>query len=1029
MSVFMRRSLRIDAVVGMTGIFVVIGMCAIFFVSDLVFKEMGLVERTIAKSDARQAVSLLYYDVDKIDSLVKDWAIWDDSYAFMVSRSEAYIASTVTPSVFRDQHLDAIVFVKSDGTLHFGAALNPISEAIVLPERKLLDLLRTRTASMTFQDNVDGITEFVMVGNMLWMVACKPILPSSGVGKANGWLWMGRIIDAEYILDLGMRSALDIGIVPAVPERLPKELHSLVTAEEGGEPVVAAEGNVIWSGVLLPDGVGVMPVALTVRGARYLYAVALDIFSTSLVVMGVFSVVGVLAALIFLDARVLRRLARLSLRVQKQAPDAVMSISPTQGDELDRLGSLFDDAFRAASDNARFLADIMQSLRVGVMLVDRETREIVSINDHACKLMGRTEDEVLGKLCHEFVCASEHGQCPICDLGQSVDHSKRTLLGVGGKRTDILKSVVSIVRNGRQYLLETFVDISEQERARRQLEISEEQYRAIFMNTGTPAILMQQDTSIVLANPEFMKLAGVDAAALAARPKALSFFHEQDVAHMADLHARRWRGEDVPRDYEARFVDTNGNVRDVVMTVSLIPHARQSVAFLLDVTGRKAAEARLKELAYTDSLTGLPSRISGLEQLDAALQAHSLSGDGFGVFLLDLDDFKVVNDSLGHSAGDMALRMVAYRLREAVLPADVLARLGGDEFIVVARRGNERKAYEDLATRLISVLQTPLRVGSSEVFLSVSVGVAIAPDDGDTPIQLVRCADLAMYNAKRAGKNTFGFYTHDLSVQVQQRLAIESDLRAGMASGQIVPYYQPVVDLETGRIVGAEALARWRKPDGEIVPPSVFIPVAEECGLIAGIDIAVLSAACAQVQAWSEAGLGFLRISSNVSARHLVRGNLVGEIRSILAVSRLPASQLALELTETIYVDNLTHAREVLDGISSLGVATVLDDFGTGYSSLAYLQSLSFDTLKIDRSFVQNIPDSSSISLVRAMLSIAVSLGIRSLAEGIETHEQFLQLRSLGCQFGQGYLFAKPLPADAFADLLHQQQQGARLPH
>jgi EAL domain-containing protein (putative c-di-GMP-specific phosphodiesterase class I) len=252
-------------------------------------------------------------------------------------------------------------------------------------------------------------------------------------------------------------------------------------------------------------------------------------------------------------------------------------------------------------------------------------------------------------------------------------------------------------------------------------------------------------------------------------------------------------------------------------------------------------------------------------------------------------------------------------------------------------------------------------------------------------------------------------------------MEIERELRLALDAGEIEAFYQPVIDLESGRIVGAEALARWRKPDGRLVSPAAFVPVAEQTNLITDIDLAVLSQACSRTRVWIEAGFGDLRVSCNISARHFQRGKLIADVRRVLDASGLPASRLTLEVTETVYMENIDQTRDILDSLRGLGVSTALDDFGTGYSSLSYVRSLHFDVLKIDRAFVKNLPDESSLALVRAMLGIADSLGITPLAEGVENTGQFELLRSLGCRYGQGYLFSPPVPADQFRDMLARQ--------
>lgn len=1031
-----RRSLRGGAALGLTAIFCALGLLCVLITGSLVVGRLDAFEHDLAGANARRAVNALQSDLRRLDALLKDWAWWDDSYQFMVDASPAYIESNITPEVFRDQHLDAIVYISSNGAVIHSSAPDIVSGGVERADAALLDFMRHASEALPRSGPHDGLAGLVRIGDAIWMAACRPVLDSQQSRPPRGWMWMARLVDAPYLEELAQRTELQLTLVPAQPGLLPPALRPLAQAAANAplpgrptqeKPMVDVDSHTIWSGALLADMDGGVPLAVTVRAPRALGDTARNIVQSGVLVVLTLSILGLIGGLLFLDRRVLARLAVLSARMAANVPPAKLADMPQGGDELDRLAEVTTWAFHAIRENERFLAEMLDALKVGIMLVDRETRVIVSINRHACTLLGRPAEEVVGKRCHQFVCPAEEGACPVCDLGQPVDHSRRTLLTAGGEM-DILKSVVPISREGKEYLLETFIDISDLEHTRRMLEESEEQYRAMFLNTGTPAILINEDTSVALANPEFLRLARADQAMLDRHPSWTCFFHERDVPRMLGYHADRRSGTAAPREYEARFLDASGGMHHVAMTVTMIPHTRQSVAFIRDITDMKLAEARLQELAFTDSLTGLSNRLRGLDSLsDMLAAAHQRQGT-LGVLLLDLDDFKLINDSMGHAAGDVVLMEVGTRLARVLGPDETVARLGGDEFIIVTAAQDASEACAALAKRLIGEFAAPFRVNHAEVYLGVSIGIAGYPKDGDTGGQLVRCADLAMYRAKAAGKNTYRYYTPELTRTAQHRLEVEAELRPAIALGHIVPFYQPVVDLGSGRIVGAEALARWYKPDGTLVSPADFIPVAEQTGLVTSIDMAVLSQACPQVLAWSEAGLGRLRVSGNISARHLQRGNLSGDIRAVLESSGLPAAQLALEVTETVYMENIDKARAMFDAVTELGVRIVLDDFGTGYSSLSYLQSLSFDLIKIDRSFVKDLPDASSLALLRAMLGIAAGLGVTSLAEGVETMEQYVLLKSLGCGRGQGYLFSPPVPAAQFEELLREQKAGKRFP-
>ncbi|NHZ46331.1 EAL domain-containing protein [Nitratidesulfovibrio liaohensis] len=1031
-----RRSLRGGAAFGLTAILGALGLICVLATGSLVVGRLDAFEHELAAANARRAVNALQSDVHRLDALLKDWAWWDDSYQFMVDVNPAYIESNITPEVFRDQHLDAIVFISGDGRVVHSDAPDIVSGGVERADPTLLAFMRRTVATLPHSAQHDGLSGLVRIDDAIWMTACRPVLDSLQSRPPRGWIWMARLVDDPYQKELARNTELQLALVPALPDNLPDALRQLADTaadaprrdEPASEiPVVGVDRHTIWSGTVLPDLDDGPPLAVTVQAPRALGETARNIVHSGLLVVLTLSILALIAGLLFLDNRVLSRLATLSARVAANVPASKLATMPQGGDELDRLALVTSWAFQSIRENEQFLSEMLDALKVGVMLVDRETRAIVSINSHACALLGRDAAEVTGRRCHQFVCPAEEGACPVCDLGQPMDHAKRTLLTATGN-LDILKSVVPISRGGKEYLLETFIDISDLEHTRRMLEESEEQYRAMFLNTGTPAILINEDTTIALANPEFLRLVRMVQADLDHRPSWTGFFHEHDLPRMLGYHADRRNGVAAPREYETRLIDAAGGLHHVAMTVTMIPHTRQSVAFIRDITDMKLAEARLQELAFTDSLTGLANRLRGLETLDEMLAEARSRQQQLGVLLLDLDDFKLVNDSLGHAIGDVVLMEVGRRLAAVLGADDTVARLGGDEFIIVTAAPGGAESHSELAKRLIAEFAMPFRVAHSEVYLGVSIGIATFPADGDTGGHLVRCADLAMYRAKASGKNTYRFYTPELTRAAQHRLEVEAELRPAIALGHIVPYYQPVVDLGSGRIVGAEALARWRKPDGALVSPAEFIPVAEQTGLVTSIDMAVLSQACPQTQSWTEAGLGRLRVSCNISARHLQRGNLPGDIRAILDASGLPAEQLALEVTETVYMENIDKARTMLDAVTDLGVRILLDDFGTGYSSLSYLQALSFDVIKIDRTFVKDLPDASSLALLRAMLGIAAGLGVTSLAEGVETMEQYVLLKSLGCGRGQGYLFSPPVPAARFEELLRQQKAGTRFP-
>lgn len=1026
-----KGSLRNSAALGLALIFLVLGLACVLISGIIVTGRLDAFEQGLAAANARRGANALRHDLHRMDAMLRDWAWGNDIYQYMLDNNPTYIESNITPETLRDQKLGAVILFAFDGSLRHATTPHQQGGMPGLPPKPLLtfaqraSLALRGTTRIPPADDSFGLSGFVHLDGVMWMVACRPVLDTQQSASPRGWMWMAQELDAAYLASLSQQTELHLSLVPAFPDRLPTALHALAgKAINATAPMVVADADTVWSGSLMADLQDGVPLALTVSAPRDLGSTARGIVHSGMAVVLGLGVAGFVGGLLFLDRRVMSPLASLSEHVAANIPAGRRVDMPHEGDELERLALITDWAFDAIRENERFLAEMLDALMVGVLLTDRETRAIVSINRHACQLLGRLPEDVTGKDCRT-ICPGDDESCPICDQCQPVT-GKRTAITASGVPLDILSSVTPISRDGRDYLLVTFVDISEQECTRRMLEESEERYRAMFMNTGTPALLVNEDTSIELANNEFLRLARIEASALERQPSWTNFFHELDVPRMLGYHEGRRKKHEVPREYEARFIDAAGGMHYVTATVAMIPHSRQSVAFIHDISETKRTEARLEELAFTDALTGLPNRLRGLDTLTDMLATARLHGTALGVLLLDLDDFKLVNDSLGHAVGDTVLMEVGLRLCNALGPADALARLGGDEFIIITPAQTDAGAFEALARQVAAAFAPPFMVAHAELHLSISIGIATFPKDGDTGGQLVHCADLAMYRAKSSGRGTHRFYTPDMARKAQRRQETEAELRPAIAAGHIAPHYLPVVDLGSGRIVGAEALARWYKPDGSIVLPADFVPVAEETGLVSGIDLAVLTRACAQTRAWSDAGLGPLRISCNISVRHLQGGRLPADVRAVLESSGLPAAQLALEVTETAYMEHTDKVRAELDAVAALGVHIVLDDFGAGRSSLPYLQSLAVDLIKMDRAFVKNLPAPPSQELLRAMLGVAAGLGVTSLAEGVETAEQMTLLRSLGCAQGQGYLFSPPVPPEEFEALLRAQQEGRR---
>jgi diguanylate cyclase (GGDEF)-like protein len=442
-----------------------------------------------------------------------------------------------------------------------------------------------------------------------------------------------------------------------------------------------------------------------------------------------------------------------------------------------------------------------------------------------------------------------------------------------------------------------------------------------------------------------------------------------------------------------------------------------------DITEMRQAEAQIRHMARHDALTDLPNRLLFKEQIDEALKRVP-RGESLAVLCLDLDRFKSVNDTLGHAAGDELLRGVANRLRETLRENDIVARFGGDEFAIVQTGGTQPTEATALARRIIDVLSAPYKINDQEVAIGVSVGIAIAPADGESAEQLLKSSDMALYRAKSDGRGVYRFFEQEMDARMQARRLLELDLRRALIQREFELLYQPLLDIEKDEITGFEALLRWHHPQRGLVSPADFIPLAEETGLIVPIGEWVLRQACCEATSWPD----HVSVAVNLSPVQFKSKKLVDTVVMALAESQLPSHRLELEITEGVLLVEQESTLMTLHQLRSLGVRIAMDDFGTGYSSLSYLRSFPFDKIKIDGSFISNLSnDSSSLAIIRAVTGLSTSLGMVTTAECVETEEQFQRLRSEGCNEIQGFLISKPRPVQEIAGLIakHCKQRAA----
>ncbi|MDP2430686.1 MAG: PAS domain S-box protein [Pseudomonadota bacterium] len=665
---------------------------------------------------------------------------------------------------------------------------------------------------------------------------------------------------------------------------------------------------------------------------------------------------------------------------------------------------------------------LLDSMAEGIYGVDTRG-DCIFVNPAGLRLLGyeRAED-LLGRHIHEVI-HHHHGDGSLYPAGEC-----RAYRAYVEDRGIHVEDEVFWRRDGTAFPVEywsypmrqdgqvigsvvTFLDIT----ARRKTEERLRQSAKVFESTTDGVSITDAAGNMIAVNRAFTVITGyTEAEALGRNPRILkSGRHDQpfyQAVWNSIARAGSWSGEIWNRR-------KNGEIYPEWLTISTVTDAAGKltnyVGVFSDISQIKQSEAERERLAHFDPLTGLPNRLLFNARLDHAIQRAERDGTPLTLLFVDLDRFKTVNDALGHPAGDRVLREVARRLSQSVRAEDTLARLGGDEFVIALERGGDATQASAMAEKLLAALTLPFDLDGQTVFVGASIGISAYPADGKDAATLLKNADAAMHQSKDDGRNTFRFYNAAMTRSARERLTLEASLRHAIEQQEFVLYYQPQIDVGSGGIVGVEALVRWNHPTTGLIAPNRFIPLAEETGLIVPLGEWVLFTACTQAREWLDnADLPSLGVAVNLSPRQFRQPNLAAHVHAMLDASGLPANLLELEITESAVMENPDQASATLRDLKALGITISIDDFGTGYSSLAYLKRFPIDKLKIDQSFIREIPqEQSDMEIAATIIAMARNLHLKVLAEGVETEEQLAFLQIHGCDAYQGYLCSRPVPA------------------
>jgi diguanylate cyclase (GGDEF)-like protein/PAS domain S-box-containing protein len=1003
---------------------------------SVVAPEFSALEEREVEKNVKRAAEAIQREAFVLDTLAHDIASWDDSYEFAKTRDPAFIEPNIGHATLEATILDWVTVVDTSGAVISGPPIDIRTGELLNVEEFPTEYWDTSHPLLLGDTGVSPVVGVMATSDGPILVAARDIYTSLEGGPSRGRLIMARRITPAFVEGVAERTSIDLDVWLVSDEDSPAIVHEALLGEDPDHVhLISGPNDERLEGyTFLPD-VGGAP-ALIIRAGlpREITKRAADVNRLSLMWFLVQGVVLGFLVMVLLNSAMLAPLGVLTrqLGVIRSTNDLTVDVSTERNDEigelsrefgcmLDQLGRHIDER-RKSEDALRHseerLQEAQQVAQVGSWEVDLASGSWWW-SDELFRIHGR--EVAVGHPTTEGILSSIYED----DRGR-VGRAFRELIEEGSDSKGIETRFVvengdlqhhSVLWNvetdpeGRP--LRAYGTVSDVTKRYR----SEEAMRraAAVFETATEGIVIADSYGrIIDVNSAFTSITGHAREAVIGGKAEVLNSERHDFAFYQSIAAEveqsgKWEGEIWIRHKDATAIPAWVSIG---RTLGHESSTEQLVAVFNDMTERKNAEEVIARQATYDLLTGIPNRALFIDRLSQETLRAERSGKGVALIFIDLDDFKKINDTLGHSAGDEVLRMAADRITRSIRNVDTAARVGGDEFAVIAPKLQDIVDAEPIAQRILTAMAAPMKVCGQDVVISASIGIAIFPADSEDGAELLRDADVAMYRSKNDGGNSIEFFTAEMNERATRRINVESQLQHALDVDEFEVYYQPIVTLPEGRMVGVEALLRWQNVELGTVSPVEFIPVAESTGIIVPIGAWVLKTACRQVKEWQDAGWSDLRVAVNLSPREVDRGDAIKSISEALSTSGLAAEYLEIEVTERVLLDDVEKAGSAFREIKDLGVKLCIDDFGTGYSSLSYLRNYPFDVLKIDRAFVHDATQhDSGVSLLRAIISMADSLGLDVIAEGVENEEQLNLLSELGCGFAQGYHFCAPLSA------------------
>ncbi len=950
--------------------------------------------------DIARATDGLGGDLRALNSKAGDWSNWTDTYDFMAGANPDFLAVNIVDNTYQQLEINFILLVRPNGQLAFGGGFDlDLGQEIPVPA-SMLDHL---APASTLMGGVSGLTEasgLLTLPEGPLLVASRPILDSEGRGPNHGRLIFGRFLDDHLLRELADEVHLALRAFPL--DTLPAEGHEAAVAARlsPSHPtsVEAVGPDSLLGHALLMDVHGEPALLLEVGTARPIYQqgqATLANFGLILLVLGVFGIV------------VSHRMVSRILRSRQERLEA----------------------------ERRYHNAIDQSLD-GFAMVDPSTRRVLEANAALAALADRPLDSLASTDLAELLdvpAATLDSWAQAMLAGGVVRGVDVQLRRSDGRRTPVEVSASVLVLGTGPCLAFILHDLTERQQAQHALLESEERYALAARGANDGLWDWDLRAGAIHYSDRWKQMLGYKPEQIGPDLEAwLGRVHpdERDRVRLA-LQAHL-DGTSPHFESEFRILHRDGQYRWMLCRGLAVTDeagaAARMAGSMTDITERKFVEQQLVHDAMHDALTGLPNRALFADRLGRAQErARRHEASSFAVLFLDLDRFKVINDSLGHQAGDQMLEEIGRRLVRATRAEDTVARLGGDEFAILVEEVPNATVATRVAQRIEAALNATMTIRGQEVFPAASIGIALYNAGYTQPGEILRDADIALYRAKALGRGRHEVFDTELHEQAVALLQLESDLRRALRENEFRLVYQPILTLDRSTPYGFEALLRWQHPTRGLLPPSEFIALAEETGMIVPMGAWVLREATRQARAWQTAWNrgGRLTMSVNLSSRQFAHPDLATQVQTALAESGLDPASLTLEVTESVLIDNPRSAQELLQRFSSLGIRLALDDFGTGYSALSYLHRFPFDTLKIDRSFISGIDaNGKDPAIVKAIVALADNLGMEAVAEGVETEAEEAMLRTLHCKYVQGFRYARPMqPQDVMAWLAQPESE------